>query len=346
MLPQVTLGRTNLPVSQIGLGGLFTSSLGPGFEASRDAVRRAINLGVTYIDTAPAYADSEEVLGQILRDIKAPLVISTKLGGRPQPFDARNASQLRQSVETSLKVLHRDVIDVLFVHEPDRPQQYAWWTDASRVEGPVVEVLEDLKKRGLIRFTGLGGTTSTEMAHLAGSGKFDVVLTAFNYSALFREAEREVLPVARTLNLGVVLGSVLQQGALGRRYDAVLERSFKPIWLAAERQRQFAALYRLLDEAALPIAEFGLRFAISRPTVTGSATILIGAKTAAQVEESVAAIAKGPLPADVLARLDEIAAILPNRPFEEPMVLPFNRPDDYWGPGMANIGAGAAVGKL
>src|SRR5262249_20900290 len=161
----------------------------------------------------------------------------------PQPFDAQNSRQLRESAEQSLRLLNRDVIEVLFIHEPDRPQQFGWWTDANAVEGPVVEVLDDLKRRGLIRFTGLGGTTSTEMAHLAGSGKFDVVLTAFNYSTLFREAEGEVLPAIRKQNLGVVLGSVLQQGALGRRYDEVVTASTKPIWLAESRREQFRQLY-------------------------------------------------------------------------------------------------------
>src|SRR5690242_10598507 len=124
-----TLGKTGLQVSELGFGSLFTSSLGPGFEESRQAVRRAVELGINYFDTAPAYANSEEVLGAILRDVDAPLILSTKLGGRPQPFDPQNPAQLRSSVEQSLRLLHRDVIDVLFVHEPDRPLQYAWWTD-------------------------------------------------------------------------------------------------------------------------------------------------------------------------------------------------------------------------
>jgi aryl-alcohol dehydrogenase-like predicted oxidoreductase len=346
MLPAVTLGRSQVSVSLLGLGGLFTSSLGPGFEASRNAVHRAVDLGITYIDTAPAYADSEEVLGRILREIRSPLVISTKLGGRPQPFDPRNAKQLRESVETSLRLLHREVIDILFIHEPDRPLQYDWWTNPRDVEGPVVDVLEELKRRGLILATGLGGTTSTEMGHFVRSGKFDVLLTAFNYSSLFREAEREVLPAARERQMGVVLGSVLQQGALGRRYDAVLGEVRKPAWLSEARRQQFREYYRLLDDAGLTIVEFGLRFAVSRPEITGGACILIGAKRPEQIDESIGAIERGPLPRDLLTRLDEIAAMLPNRPFEEPMVLPFNRPFDYWGPAMANIGAGAAVGKL
>jgi aryl-alcohol dehydrogenase-like predicted oxidoreductase len=346
MLPQTILGRTQLSVSQVGLGGLFTSSLGPGFEASLNVVKRAVELGINYIDTAPAYADSEEVLGRIFREVRAPLTISTKLGGRPQPFDPRNKAALRASLETSLRLLRREVIDMLIIHEPDRPLQYPWWTSMSPLHGPVLETLDELKRDGLVRFTGLGGTTSTEMASLAATGLFDVVLTAFNYSALFREAENEILPVAREKNLGVLLGSVLQQGALGRRYDSVLQRSPKPVWLAEPRRRQFQEFYRLLDDCGLSIVEFCLRFAISRPSATANACVLIGAKTGEQITETLSALAKGPLPEPLLRQVDAIAALAPNRPFEEPMILPFNRPDDYWGPGMANLGAGVPVGKL
>jgi aryl-alcohol dehydrogenase-like predicted oxidoreductase len=338
---QRVLGKTGLQVSELGFGSLFTSALGPGFAESRDAVRRAIELGINYFDTAPAYSNSEEVLGKILAETNAPLVVSTKLGGRPSPFDPRDIRKLVRSAEESLRLLHRDVIDVLFIHEPDRPLQYDWWTDPVGVAGPVLDALADLRRRGLIRFTGLAGTTVTEMSHLMRSGHFDVVLTAFNYSALFREAADTVLPAAQAHRMGVVLGSVLQQGALGRRFDDVVRA--RPMWLAQTRQEQLLALYAFLDELGMPLVELCLRFAIGNATAS---TVLIGPKTAAQVEQSVAAVAKGPLPAEVLARLDAIAAMVPYRPFEEPMILPLNRPNAYHGPGMANLGAGVKVGKL
>src|SRR4051812_39625456 len=107
------LGRTGLEVSELGFGSLFASSLGPGLAQSRQAVRRAVELGIRYFDTAPAYANSEEVLGSFLAEIRAPLILATKLGGRPQPFDAQNKGQLLHSVEESLRLLHREVIDVL-----------------------------------------------------------------------------------------------------------------------------------------------------------------------------------------------------------------------------------------
>lgn len=328
-----TLGRTGLQVSELGLGGLFLSRLGSGIEDCRRAVLRALDEGVNFLDTAPAYADSEEVVGRIIRDVKQPLLISTKLGGRPQPFEPQNKAQLRASVQESLRLLGRDVIDILIVHEPDRPKQYAWWTDPEAVVGPVLEVIDELRQAGTIRFAGLGGTTSTEMAHFVRSGKFDVLLTAFNYSPLFREATHELLPAAKELNIGVLLGSPLQQGALAIRHDDVIRR--KPLWLSQRRQHQFLALYQLLDEIGMSVAELSLRFALANETVH---VILNGAKTEAQMSDSLAAIAKGPLPADIMAKLDTIAALVPNRPFEEPMVLPFDHPNQYFGPGPANVG--------
>jgi len=335
-----TLGKTGINVSEIGLGGLFTSGLGPGFEESKKAVFKALDLGINYIDTAPGYADSEATLGKILRDVKTPLVISTKVGGRPLPFDPQNAGQLKASVEESLKLLGREVIDVLIIHEPDRPQQYAWWTDPANAYGPVIDVLADLKKSGKILHTGLGGTTTTEMTHYMTAGDFDVVLTAFNCSPVFQEARQEVIPTAVSQNMGVVLGSILQQGALGRRYDAVVNA--KPAWLSKRRQQQFQTFYGILDKHGLPIVEACVRFAMSIQEIS---TALIGPKTAAQIEESVTATDKGPLPDDVLKEIVEMASMLPGRPFEEPMILPFNKPDTYWGPGLANLASGAPVGK-
>src|SRR5918911_1197494 len=72
---------------------------------------------------------SELVLGRILADVDAPLVLSTKLGGRPRPFFPRSKEHLLRSAEESLRLLHREVIDILFIHEPDRPLQYDWWSD-------------------------------------------------------------------------------------------------------------------------------------------------------------------------------------------------------------------------
>ncbi|HEY8743096.1 MAG TPA: aldo/keto reductase [Chloroflexota bacterium] len=327
-MEQRTLGRTGLQVSVLGMGGLFVSRVGGNDrEEARSAVRRALELGVNYVDTAPNYADSEEVLGYALAGATQSFYLATKLGGRPQPFDAKDGQALRQSVAESLRLLRRDTIDILFIHEPDRPGQYDWWTD-EEFHGPVRELLDELKAEGLIRFTGLGGTTAYELPRIMATGYYDVVLTAFNYSLLWREATIAVLPEAKRQGMGVIVGSPLQQGALARRYDEEV-RAGAP-WLSPPRREQYRRLYALLDELGMPLAELGLRFVISNPDIS---LTLTGARSTAEVEANVRAVEQGPLPADVLARLQEFADMVPFRPFEEPFGLPFGR--RYKGPGRA-----------
>ena len=341
-MQQRTLGNTGLSVSPLTLGGLFTSDLGGGVDATVAVLERAFDLGINFIDTAPAYANSEETLGKALAktsNVPENLVISTKLGGRPQPFNPQDGSALIQSVETSLKLLGLEQIDILIIHEPDRPQQHDWWTDPQAVTGPVSDVLDTLKQQGKIRFTGLGGTTVNEMLHLISSAKFDVLLSAFNYSALFREAALELLPKAKELGMGVMAGSVLQQGGLAKRYDK--ELATKPAWMSRARYEQFLALYKLLDETGLTLPEVGVRLAGADPAVS---TVLLGTSNPKHIEAGIRDIEKGPLPNDFVERLDAIAAMLPYRPFEEPMILPIGKP--YFGPGMANLGRGIQVGRL
>ncbi|MBO6525419.1 MAG: aldo/keto reductase [Erythrobacter sp.] len=316
------LGKTGLSVSVLSLGGLFVSKAGGPFDRARDAVHHAISRGVNYIDTAPMYLDSEEVLGRILSDSPERVILSTKLGARPQPFDPRDKNALLESFETSCKLLGRDQIDILMIHEPDRPRQFDWWEAMDEARGPVMDVIDRLKGEGRIRFAGLGGTTAYDMARLLRTGRFDVVLTAFNTSLLWREAWQEVLPAAAEHAVGVVAGSPLQQGALARVWREEVETAQ---WLSKPRREQFRKLYSLVDETGIPLAELSLRFLLSEPRI---ASILTGARSVEEVDANVDAIAKGPLPSELLGKLDEIAAMVPFRPHDEPFALPFGRPYD------------------
>jgi aryl-alcohol dehydrogenase-like predicted oxidoreductase len=325
----VRLGKTDLHVSPLGLGGLFVSSVGTDLEGAKAAVRRSVELGINYIDTAPSYRDSEEVLGRCLADIESPIVLSTKLGGRPDPFDPKDAQGLRYSVEESLRLLGKDSVDLLMIHEPDRPGQYDWWTDRERVEGPVLDLLDALKKEGIIRYTGLGGTTAYELARLMRSGKFDVVLTAFNYSLIFREAEYDVLPAAQELGMGVVIGSPLQQGLLVKCFRDEIRRAR---FIAPPRRKQLEALYDLVDESGMSLPEMAMRFPLRHPAVH---TILSGSRSAEEVALNVHAVERGPLPADILVEIDRIAAMVPFIPRDEPSGLGWliGNPETWNGPG-------------
>lgn len=323
------LGRTGLAVSVLGLGGLFVSRVGTADrEEARSAVLRALELGVNYVDTAPSYADSEEVLGYALEGVAQPYYLATKLSARTPDFRPQDVDCLRQLFAESLRLLRSQSVDVLLIHEPERPGQFDWWTDWEGFHGPVEEVMAELRDKGLFRYSGLGGTTAYEMPHLLATGRYDVVLTAFNYSLLWREAEIAVLPEAKRQGMGIVVGSPLQQGALARRYDEQIESGAR--WLSPPRREQYRRLYALVDEVGIPLPELGLRFVISNPDVS---VVLTGARSVAEVEANVAAVEKGPLPADLLAEIQRIADIVPFRPYEEPFSLPFERP--YRGPGHA-----------
>ncbi|MHB1356406.1 MAG: aldo/keto reductase [Anaerolineae bacterium] len=327
MIPRRKLGRSGIDVTLIGLGGLFVSKIGGPFEQAKAAIHCALTLGINYVDTAPGYLDSEEVLGRALQGETAPFVLSTKLGGRPMPFHPQDRRELEFSFSESLRLLGRP-IDLLMIHEPDRPGQYDWWTDKDQFRGPVLDFMQELKAKGLVKAIGLGGTTVYELPRIIRTGCFDVVLTAFNYSLLWREAEIEVLPAAIEQGMGIIIGSPLQQGALAQRYDEQVNSGAS--WLNKPRRQQYKALYAYLDELNMPITELAMRFVISNPNIS---TVLSGVRSVAEIEQNLASLEKGPLSPAILQRLDEIAAMVPFRPFEEPFGLPFNRP--YAGPGAA-----------
>ena len=324
-----TLGRTGISVSLLSLGGLFVSKAG-GESRQRgcDAARRALQLGVNYVDTAPSYLDSEETLGEALEGVTEPYVISTKLGGKPRPFNAQDLDHLKFSFEDSLRLLKRDRVDILMVHEPDRPGQHDWWTCWEDATGPVTEYLAELKREGLIRFTGIGGTSAYVLANICATGQFDVVLAAFNYSLLWREAAVAVIPQATRQEMGIVIGSPLQQGWLARRYEEDVNHG--AAWLSPPRRDQFKALYALLDDIHMPITDVALRWVIGNPDIH---TVLMGARSVHEVEMDVAAVNAGPLAPDIRQRLDEIGAMVPFRPFDEPFGCQFG--NAYRGPGHA-----------
>ena len=219
-------------------------------------------------------------------------------------------------------------MDLLLIHEPDRPGQYDWWSDREKFYGPVSDLLAELKDRGLVKYIGLGGTTAYQMPRIIETGVYDVVLTAFQYSLLWREAAIDVLPAAKRHNMGIIIGSPLQQGALARKWPEIETGAW---WLSSVRQKQFKALYDFSDEIKIDLPELGLRFAISNPDIS---TVLMGARSVAEVEKNVAAVEKGPLPGDILKRLDEIAAMVPFHPSEEPFSMPFGS-KNYRGPWLA-----------
>jgi len=314
MLPKRQLGHTGLEVSCLALGGLpLASRFARG--ASTEIVRRAAQLGINLIDTAPSYLDSEQMIGEALRKVDAEFIIGTKMGNLPpENFRPRDPIFLRKALEQSFANLRRDRVDIVYVHEPDRPELHDWWPDREHYEGPVLDLLREYRDAGKIHFFGLGGTTTLEMVRLINTRKFDVLLTAFQYSLLWREAEYSVLPAAKTSGIGVVCGSPMQQGALSQPYWHDIAEKPMP-WLSEPRRRQFLDLYELVHDCGMPLPELALRFVLSNPDV---ATVLTGVDSVARLENNVEAAERGPLPQELLKRLDEIYRQVPFRPFGEP----------------------------
>ncbi len=318
MLKKRKLGRTGIEVSELSLGGLFISSHGTDAVSAQDVIKRALELGINYIDTAPGYMDSEQVLGDALSKIDEPYILSTKLGYVPDPFEARNADFLRQALADSLKRLQRDAVDILMIHEPDRPEMMDWWGDSEDATGPVMDVLNEALEAGQTKHIGLGGTTVYEMANVVSTGKFDVLLSAFNYDLLWREAEPYIFPQAIEHEMGIICGSPLHQGALAKQY---LNDVNKPArWLSAPRQKQLLALYEFVNDCGMPMPELALRFVLSNDAVS---TVLTGVRSVEELESNVASAEKGPLPEGVLGDLKTIADMVPFRPTLEPWGLPF-----------------------
>ena len=110
------LGRTGLEVGELSMGGLFVASFAAGQAEASAAVRRAFELGVNYIDTAPGYGNSEEALGVALEGLDFDYYIATKLGGKPTPFNPQDKDALLFSFEESLRLLKRDSVDILMIH--------------------------------------------------------------------------------------------------------------------------------------------------------------------------------------------------------------------------------------
>ena len=314
MLEKRSFGKTGMSVSRLALGGLPLAGRYTRGHAT-EIIRRAAELGINFIDTSPSYFDSELQIGQALKKVDAEFIIGTKMGNFPYGgFPAQDPVRLRTELEKSFAHLQRDKVDILYVHEPDRPDFHDWWTDKENYEGPVLDLLREYRDKGKVRFLGLAGTTTTEMARIIRTRKFQIVLTAFQYSLLWQEARFSVFPAAKEAGMGIVCGSALQQGALAKPYLRDVQERRMP-WLSEPRREQWLALYEFVEDCGMPLPELALRFVLSNPDVS---TVLSGVKTVAELEQNVAAAEKGPLPQEYLDRIEEIYRMVPFRPFGEP----------------------------
>ena len=269
-------GRTQLQVSAVSLGGAYLGGQDPecAEENARAIVRRALDLGCNYIDTAPLYGASEALLGKALAGERRPLYLATKVGFKPEGFDYRRDSVV-QSLERSLALLGRAKLTVAQIHEVN----LAGWERIIE-KGGTLEGLRVAQKQGLCDFIGVTGRAIPLLAQLAATGEFDAVLCYHDYHPCVSLAAAEVLPAAAQSDMGVVLATVLAGGlyVAGAGQQAAVERRFE---CAEERQRAWATIARLeQEESTLPQSAF--RWVLADDRVS---TIASGAASVAELAE-------------------------------------------------------------
>ena len=215
------LGRTGLRVSRAGFGG---GGIGQVWGATTEAdairsVHRALELGITFFDVAPAYGDGKaaEALGKALVGRREDVVVATKVRLRPEEMDDV-AGAVRRSVDASLARLQRDSVDVLHVHNrfTEHRGEAPNSITGDDVLGPVLDAYKEMQHAGKTRFIGLSAMDHhvPTMHRLINSGEYDTVLAYYNL--LNRTAQEpkphgaevfdngQIIPLAKGKGMGVI----------------------------------------------------------------------------------------------------------------------------------------------
>lgn len=319
-----TLGRTGLKVSALAFGcGDVGGLIVRGAPADRErAVARAVELGINYLDTAPAYGsgESERNLGRVLRALKPAVIVGTKFRlGAHELGDA--AAAVARSVETSLDRLGLERVDLLHLHNLiGRAGDGERRLEVGRVLDAVVPAVRRLQGQGKVRFFGVTASGETGALHRAlASGAIDTAQVVFNllnptgayevpagYPA--QDYDRLLL-LAREQRVGTIGIRVLAGGALSgevTRHPTAIP-TVAPIASGPDYATDVAragALAPLVAQGhAGSVVEAALRFAVTGDALS---TALVGCSDLAQLEFAAAAVNKGPLPP---AALDSLRSI-------------------------------------
>jgi|TARA_B100001964_G_scaffold163060_2_gene179021 L-galactose dehydrogenase len=274
-------GRTKLQISEVSLGGAYL--MGPHPAQAEDnvhqVVKSAFALGINYIDTAPLYGMSENLLGQALADIADQFHFATKVGLEPEDFDY-NADSVLWSLDRSLKRLQISKLTVAQIHEVN----VAGW-DRIMSPGGALSGLRQAQQKGMCDFIGITARAIPLLAELADTGEFDTVLVYHDYHPARLIATETVIPTAVKQQMGIVVATVLAGGLYTDQHQQVLAKISNPV----ERQRVTQILQKLqANEHTLPQNAF--RFVLADERVT---TVSSGAANVPQLTEVVKASTLG-----------------------------------------------------
>jgi len=305
-----SLGRTGIQVSPYALGTLmFATSMGNAPEDSARIIHKALDAGINFVDTADAYGDSEDVVGKALEGRRDDVVLATKFS-RPTGQDPSRQDPNRQgasrrwivaAVESSLRRLRTDYIDLYQLHRPD-PR-----TDIEET----LSALTDLIRSGKVRAIGASQTPAPDIveaqwvADKRGLARFHTEQPV--YSILNRGIEREVLPAIQRFGMGAVVWGPLGQGLLTGRVRKNRRSDIRRAGLVRHLsdERRIDAVEELIPLAAaagLPMTHLAMAFTIAHPAVTSA---LIGVRTMDHLDGLLTGL-NVTLTDDLLDRVDEI----------------------------------------
>ena len=290
-LPLRRLGRTELEVTCLGMGG---AGLGRGDvtdDEAIEAVHRAIDLGINYLDTAPLYGESERRVGLALANgWREKIYLATKTGTHPEWRGDFSGAGTRRSVEYSLRLLGTDYLDVSLVHDPDS-------MDPVVAKGGALDELQRMREEGLIKFIGLGVRQHEFHKIAIETGIVDVILTYLDYTLLSQTANDWLLPFAAENDIGIINGSPIAMGLLSGLEPDVLTSNPHLGTSDAENAHQ---IWQWANDNNQNVLNLAIQFCFRQPRIAMSLT---GSKNATEVEQNFAA-ATTPVPDDVWEQLE------------------------------------------
>ncbi|USI72752.1 aldo/keto reductase [Sphingomonas morindae] len=310
----IKLGNTGLDISRLCLGCMTFGDPDRGNHgwtldeaASRPLIRQAVEAGITFFDTANVYSDgsSEEIVGRALKEFASrdSIVIATKVYNRMRrgPNGAGlSRKAILAEIDASLKRLGTDYVDLYQIHRFDH-------------ETPIEETLEalhDVVKAGKARYIGASSMYAWQFAtmlHVAEANGWTRFVSMQNYlNLLYREEQREMLPLCAAEGIGVIPWSPLARGRLARDWRETTRRGetdqfAKTLFAATEEadRRVIDAVARVAEARGVPRAQIALAWVLAQPEVSAP---IVGASRPGHLDDAIAALA-------ISLEPDEIAAL-------------------------------------
>lgn len=326
-LTRVQIGKTSLRVTRMGLGG---APLGGLFEdvksdAAAATIRRTLELGINFFDTAPLYGHgkSEMRMGEGLAGIAVDSrVLATKVGRVLQPVEPGTLEKdefdnpapfkpvfdfsydgVMRSFNESLKRLNLDRVDILHIHDPDD-----YYDQAIKGAYPA---LDQLRREGRIKAVGAGMNQAEMLARFAREGNFDCFLLAGRYSLIDHTGLKELLPLCVEKQISIIIGGPYNSGILatGARPGAKFNYADAP----PEILEKVRKVEEVCARHQVPMKAAALQFPLAHPAV---AAIIPGARSVAELEENFRLITH-PIPGDFWADMRKAGLIPPEAPTPE-----------------------------